>query len=95
MAAKLQLLVDVYNQKVNPDDPKDDLVVTFRKGDLFEPKNQAEADRLEKIGAAVDPKKAQQIEADRIQAERDQLEARKDALDAQLAELPKPSRAKS
>lgn len=50
--AKLRLLSDVYNQPQNPDDPRDNLTVEITKGEEFEPKNAAEAKRLQDLGAA-------------------------------------------
>jgi hypothetical protein len=88
--AKLKLLIDSYDQPQKDDDPRGvRSLKALSKGDIFEPVNQAEADRLKEIGAALDPKEAAEqarsdaaAEAQRLRDQAAALEAEADAAEA-------------
>lgn len=82
---KLRLIADSYDQ-LRKDEPGA-RVDQRRKGDLFEPRDQAEYDRLTSLGVAEDPEQAQQRAREELDRRREQLEAEKDRLEAELAQV--------
>lgn len=87
--AKLELIVDSYSSPSSRDAGA--VLIPRTKGDLFEPLDAQERDRLIEIGAAVDPEEAQKRREAELQAEREQVEARRAQLDAELASLIDPT----
>jgi hypothetical protein len=89
MADKLKLVVSRYAQRL--DDPTDANTPAqyrqLRRGDVFEARDEAEAARLRKIGAVVDPegedeqKSEERFEAEEAQAQ-EQAEAEAEARNA-------------
>lgn len=92
--ATLRLLVDSYDQPVSDDrrlTPGGILLppetVPRTKGELFEPRDQAEYDRLTELGAAEDPEQAEQRARQELERRRQEIEVERERLDAELSRL--------
>lgn len=90
MASKIKLLVDSYDQRqpdANGNISRDSDTIHRSRGELFEPTSKAEKDRLAEIGAALDPKEAQEREAEDLRRRQADLERQAEALAAELDQV--------
>lgn len=83
----LKLLADSYEQR-QPNESgritRDSDTRSYSKGEVFEAHSQEEYDRLTAAGAALDPKAAQEAEAEDLRRRQAQLEAESERLAAEL-----------
>jgi hypothetical protein len=87
MPSKLRLLADSYDQPQKGHTTNAPNLKPIQKGELFDPVDQAEYDRLVESGAAMDPKREQEQRAEEIERRQAQLEAERDALNEELKGL--------
>jgi hypothetical protein len=85
MADKLELTVDSYEQRLS-DDPGPNVPTRhYSRGELLEPRNKEERERLVSEGIAQEPGAAQRAEAERLQAEADAAKAAAEAAQERVA----------
>lgn len=73
MADKLEIIVDSYEQRLSDEHRADVPTRPYSRGDLIEPRSDAERERLVSKGIAAEPGQAQREEADRLRAEAERL----------------------
>jgi hypothetical protein len=82
----LRLLADSYEQPQADDKPSERHLVEYTKGDVFDALSDAEYDRLTEIGAAIDPKVANEQAKAEAEERIASLKAEQDALQSQIDE---------
>lgn len=84
MAKKLRLLADYYSQPQKDDRPERRSLVDRSKGEIFEPVDQAEYDRLVEIGAAEDPDEVRRRAREDAERRLEELKAEQDRIEQEI-----------